>query len=345
MSEEQFGERGSNQQWAPDKLIEYPAVFVWPPNPLGLMRYILAVPGYIFPWHLAYAVMGVLVWLYLTPPMETMQSFAISWVAYIFARNIVMITVIYGATHLWLYTFKRQGTEFKYNGRWPAKGSGVFLFKSQHVDNLIWTYLSGVPIWTAFEVVTLWLFANGYIPYISFEEHPFYFIALFALVPLWRELHFYLIHRLIHARALYQLVHKTHHNNVNPGPFSGLSMHPIEHLLYFSCIAVHWIVPSHPVHMFFNLMHAGYSPLAGHAGFYKFKIGKNRYMDATGYLHYLHHKFFECNYGGGSIPFDKWFGTFHDGSKEAELRMKARLRERGKQLAEQRAKRAQAKSN
>jgi sterol desaturase/sphingolipid hydroxylase (fatty acid hydroxylase superfamily) len=28
--------------------------------------------------------------------------------------------------------------------------------------------------------------------------------------------------------------------------------------------------------------------------------------------HYLHHRFFECNYGTGAVPFDKWFGTFRD---------------------------------
>ncbi|TIP34844.1 MAG: sterol desaturase family protein, partial [Mesorhizobium sp.] len=30
------------------------------------------------------------------------------------------------------------------------------------------------------------------------------------------------------------------------------------------------------------------------------------------------------NYGDGLIPFDRWFGTFHDGSKDGEARMQAR---------------------
>ena len=49
------------------------------------------------------------------------------------------------------------------------------------------------------------------------------------------------------------------------------------------------------------------------------------------YLHYLHHRYFECNYGAGLdgsiIPLDKWFGTLHDGSEEAEQRMMNKLRE------------------
>ena len=28
--------------------------------------------------------------------------------------------------------------------------------------------------------------------------------------------------------------------------------------------------------------------------------------------HYLHHRFFECNYGTSGTPWDKMFGTFRD---------------------------------
>ena len=44
--------------------------------------------------------------------------------------------------------------------------------------------------------------------------------------------------------------------------------------------------------------------------------------------HYLHHKYFEVNYGDGLIPFDKWFGTWHDGSSEGDARMNARYEKR-----------------
>jgi sterol desaturase/sphingolipid hydroxylase (fatty acid hydroxylase superfamily) len=38
-----------------------------------------------------------------------------------------------------------------------------------------------------------------------------------------------------------------HHNSVNPSPWSSLSMHPIEHLLYWSDSLIHLIAPSHPL--------------------------------------------------------------------------------------------------
>ncbi len=37
-------------------------------------------------------------------------------------------------------------------------------------------------------------------------------------------------------------------------------------------------------------------------------------QDTHAYIHYLHHKHFEVVYGDGLVHFDKWFGTFHDGS-------------------------------
>ena len=105
-----------------------------------------------------------------------------------------------------------------------------------------------------------------------------------------------------------------HHLNKNPGPWSGLSMHPVEHLLYFSVVLIHFVVPSHPLHFFFNSQHTALTPAGGHSGF-------DGVMHSGSYFHYLHHHYFECNYGEATIPLDKWFGTFRDG-KSVGLNLK-----------------------
>ena len=51
-------------------------------------------------------------------------------------------------------------------------------------------------------------------------------------------------------------------------------------------------------------------------------------VDSHAYTHYLHHKYFEVNYGDGLVPLDKVFGTWHDGTKEADEQMKARFRKK-----------------
>jgi sterol desaturase/sphingolipid hydroxylase (fatty acid hydroxylase superfamily) len=194
---------------------------------------------------------------------------------------------------------------------------------------MIWTFASAVPIVTAYEALTLWAFSNGHIPLVSFQEHPIYFIALLVLVPIISEVHFYLIHRPIHWPPLYRWVHKLHHHNVNPGPWSGLAMHPVEHLLYFSGALIFWIIPAHPVHLLFYLMHNKLMPAVSHCGYDRIVIG-NLSLNTDSYAHYLHHKYFECNYSDGVVPLDKWFGSFHDGSEKAQEAMNRRMRIRNR---------------
>jgi sterol desaturase/sphingolipid hydroxylase (fatty acid hydroxylase superfamily) len=323
MDDAAYGARDKGGHWKPFRLVEYPAVFVWPLRPLAIARWLFAYPGYILPWNLLYAAAAVGVWLYLTPSVLTLQSMAPGWIAFVLARNACLVLLFFGAFHLRLYIRRSQGSFCKYNPRWLDVGNPVFLFRDQTRDNMFWTLASGVPIWTAYEVVTLWVFANGYIPWVSWDAHPAYLVLLMLLIPLLREVHFYLVHRLLHVPVLYRMVHKLHHNNVNPGPWSGLSMHPVEHLLYFSGVLIHWLVPSHPVHALFHLVHAGLSPVPGHTGFEKVVVGKDA-VDTECYAHYLHHKYFECNYADGAIPLDRWFGTFHDGSDAAHEAMRRR---------------------
>ena len=110
------------------------------------------------------------------------------------------------------------------------------------------------------------------------------------------------------------------------GPWSGLAMLPVEHLLYFSAIALHCVVISHPVHAIFNIQATALAPALAHAGFDKYLFaGKTALPLGQRYFHFLHHKYFECNYGGDhAVPMDKWFGSFHDGTPEADALMKER---------------------
>lgn len=55
-------------------------------------------------------------------------------------------------------------------------------------------------------------------------------------------------------------------------------------------------------------------------------------METQAYAHYLHHKYFEVNYSDGLLPFDRWFGTWNDGTKKGDLMMKARLDRRKERL-------------
>ena len=81
-----------------------------------------------------------------------------------------------------------------------------------------------------------------------------------------------------------------------------------------------------------TLVHAGLSPAPGHAGFERSTTSKDKTFSADSYAHYLHHKYFECNYADGILPLDRWFGTLHDGSEEAQGFLKQRLKEKTKRV-------------
>ena len=255
------------------------------------------------------------------------------WIAEIYLRNAALLLVIAGGLHLRLYVQRAQSERYKFNPRWLMSDSRAFLFGNQTRDNMFWNFASGVTIWTAYEAVTLWAYSNGIIPYVDWAKHPVYCVFMLVFILLLRQAHFYWTHRLTHWKPLYKAAHYLHHKNVNIGPWSGLSMHPIEHLLYFSGVLLHWIIPSHPLHAIFHLVHTGLSPAAGHAGFYKFEINDKHAMGNGGYFHYLHHRYFDCNYGNEGVPLDRWFGSFHDGSPEAHKAMRSRKRELGKRGA------------
>lgn len=50
-----------------------------------------------------------------------------------------------------------------------------------------------------------------------------------------------------------------------------------------------------------------------------------RHTAALGTFHHqLHHRYFDCNYGSLEIPWDKWFGSFHDGTIVSKEKMQER---------------------
>ena len=307
----------SRGEWRPENPISYAPVFTWPPI---IARFLVWLINYLFTWNLIYLAVVLVSYYFLQPPLEEMKTFRWSWIAIIFLRNMGLVWIVYGGWHLYLYKYRKRGREAKYSPRWQSTNGSTFLWNDQVYDNVFWACASAVPIWTAYEVLTFWLYANEKIPYLDFQEHPVYFALLFLLIPFWRELHFYVIHRLIHWKPLYKSIHYLHHYNINPGPWSGLAMHPVEHLLYFSVVLIHWIVPSHPLHFLFNSQHTALTPAPSHSGF-EGKLGK--FLAFGSYFHYLHHRLFECNYGESTIPLDKWFGIFEDGSQTQTEKMEA----------------------
>ena len=300
--------------------------FSWPPSVPAIVRWIIR--GW-FPIseRLIILLFAVLSASFLQPDIEHYSNLAFGWVAHIYVRNFVLMCLVAGGLHWYFYMWCRQGNEYRFDARPLVASSRVFTFNSQVHDNIFWTLVSGVTVWTAYEVLMMWALANGYAPALSLPGDLPWLILLIFLLPLWETTHFFLIHRLIHNSSIYQRVHALHHRNTNVGPWSGLSMHPIEHIIYLSTILIHFIIPSSPVLIIFHLSYFTLSAATTHTG-YQGIIRHGRMILPLGTFHHqLHHRFVSCNYGGLETPWDQWTGSFHDGTDESHKRFLAKRRQ------------------
>ncbi len=273
------------------------------------------------------AIALVVAWLF-QPTLEQSAQLSPAWILEIYLRNLVLMAGVAGGLHWYFYIARRQGDDFRFDARPLVRKGRVFTFNSQVRDNMLWTLASGVTVWTIYEVLMMWALANGHAPLLSMPEHLVWLVLLVFLLPMWETTHFFLIHRLIHDNTLYQRVHALHHRNTNVGPWSGLSMHPLEHVIYLSTVLIHFVIPSNPFLVFFHLSYFTLSAATTHTG-YQGIARKGRIVLPLGTFHHqLHHRYFDCNYGGLEAPWDEWTGSFHDGTEQSHKAFLARRRPR-----------------
>ena len=302
--------------------INMPPLYAWPPRPLAVLHYLFV--GLLYPWGYFYLAVAFPTWWFLTPSLETMSSFSLGWIALLWLRNCVFLCLFAGGLHWYLHKQRAQGDAYKLNRKGLSAGDKRFLWGHQTKDNMFWSIASGVTVWTGFEAISYWFYASGRLPII---ENPWYFIGCVYLLFLWSTTNFYWIHRLLHWQPLYQHAHELHHRNVDIGPWSGISMHPLEHLLYFSPFVLWWFVPVHPVIIILTGFYQALNPALSHSGFDYLAVGKLR-LKTGDWFHQLHHQYFNLNYGNTPTPFDKLFNSWHDGSRESLQVQKVRIRGR-----------------
>jgi len=296
--------------YAPQEEIKIPPVYHFPPPIIKSINWLF---NFFFPWWIAYFAFAYLGWFYLSPSIEKMSVLGISWILLIWLRNVFLLTVFAGGIHWWLYIRKNQLLDYKYYSRWPNEKSNKFLFNNQVKDNIFWSIISGCTIWSLYECLILWMYASERIQVISWNENPLYLILCIFVMPFAGGVHFYFIHRFLHVPKIYKIAHAVHHRNVNTGPWTGISMHPLEHIPYFSFLLLWLLIPVNPYIITLTGLFWGIGPAQSHAGFDKLVLFKNKTLELSDYFHHLHHKHFELNYGNIYAPLDNLFKSFHNG--------------------------------
>jgi len=256
-------------------------------------------------------------WIYVFPlTYPEAHQFHWNWISKIVAYNLACGYIFYGFWHWMTYkSIYSQGPfkNLKYNPENQYMEGTVNLRREITFTTL------GLLQSSAFQCVVMYLWASGKVPvYLDFCKYPIWSISQLLLVTYWREFHFYWVHRMMHpwwnrkyglkegdvGAFLYRHFHSLHHKSYNPGPFSGLSMHPVEHFLYYTCSLLCLVFQLHPIHFLYAKFHADIAPIGGHDGYAAPGGGAD--------FHWLHHAKFECNYGVPLVDFDKLFGTWLD---------------------------------
>ena len=241
----------------------------------------------------------------------------------IVARDLCFTFSLYGGWHYLLYESKYaiKLRTVKYNQE-------QFVIDTKCLRHDVLYSAIGTIISSLMEVI-LFNYANRYLTiniYYDLMNWWSYSLFWFVFLLYYRTIWFYITHRMFHpwhktfawffwcldfrcydlGLILFNKFHYIHHKShvTNMGPWTGLSMHPVEHILaYFSCILPYLLFVSlHPLHFYFIKYHTSFTPLIAHDGF-----------DApcgSTYFHYLHHKYLNCNYGALLFPVDMFFQTY-----------------------------------
>lgn len=312
----------------PEVPIAVSPFFSWPPEPRRMVTW-LAARWLRLAENVILVGLVLVVWTWFSPSLDTTATLAPGWIFAIWLRNIILMVLVAGGLHWFFYMRKAQDKRLKFDPRDLMLKGRQFSFGGQVRDNMFWSLTSGVGFWTGYEVLMLWAMGNGWAPVLDIAAHPIWCGVLFLLTPVWISFHFYWVHRALHSGPLYRLAHALHHRNVNVGPWSGLSMHPVEHLIFFSSILIHFVIPAHPLHLLFHLQHQSLTAATSHTGFENLLVRDKKQLALGTFHHQMHHRYFEVNYGNLEMPWDKWFGSFHDGTPEAHERLKERRQRRG----------------
>ena len=132
-------------EWSP-ALITTPPLFSWPLRPFLILKYVFGYPGYFLPRNICYMALALVTWFFLTPNLESMQTFNIEWVSSIYFQNLALMFLVFGGWHFRFYILKAQVKKFSFNKRSPQAKHRRFLFGDQVYDNMLYSVLSGCTI-------------------------------------------------------------------------------------------------------------------------------------------------------------------------------------------------------
>lgn len=177
--------------------------------------------------------------------------------------------------------------------------------------SLIASAIYAVPIAVVLELWQL----GGTAIYSDLSSYPLWYLPLsIGIYLVLHDTYFYWIHRLMHLKALYPIMHRVHHDSIPNNPWASFSFHPWESAAGAVFIpALLMIIPIHVGGVLLILLIMTLNAVLNHSGYEVFPTwwlkgwpGRNLITAAH---HDLHHKRYTYNYALYFRFWDKLMGT------------------------------------
>ena len=114
----------------PDVPIKVSPFFRWPIKPKNMWDW-LAARWLRIAENLIVLIIAMLVWTFIQPSLEQMQTLSMGWSAQIWLRNLVLMFLVAGSLHWFFFMRKGQGKRMKFDPRDLAIKGKQFNFGGQ----------------------------------------------------------------------------------------------------------------------------------------------------------------------------------------------------------------------
>ena len=140
------------------------------------------------------------------------------------------------------------------------------------------------------------------------------------LILLIQDIYFFFTHYLLHRNKVFNLIHKTHHNQKNVTPYTTYSLSIVEVIIQFGFYQVLSVFIYNTASDLFTIFAFSWS-LFLHTDI-RFKyLNRISHVFVTNRYHIAHHREYKTNYGLYLVIWDKLFGSFSIGDEVEKKRV------------------------
>lgn len=176
--------------------------------------------------------------------------------------------------------------------------------------------IQSLVIFTVIDALVYWAQLEGHTKiYTHVSDYGWGYLLLSAVIMIFfHDAYFYFVHRLMHLPKIYPLVHKVHHESVDPSPLATFSFHPLEAIMEASVYVVFaFLLPVHLIALWIWQVVQIVLSVIAHLGYEFYPAGFTRHWlfkyKTPSTHHNMHHARMHGNYGLYFTWWDRILGT------------------------------------